>query len=133
MLAQCLHGSSVTKQLLVSHSSQSCGRLQINLPSSLMSTLDYAFNDDHTRNTERSFPENLGSGSTPLTPKVFISLSIDAISFGSKKEYILYVEKALGSPCGRKQHLTPCCGWVGWEGYFLASELCCGMYSCFSH
>ncbi|OIT34908.1 PREDICTED: uncharacterized protein LOC109244080 [Nicotiana attenuata] len=45
---------------------------KINLPSSLMSTLDYAFNDDRTRNTERSFPENLGSGSTPLTPKIYV-------------------------------------------------------------
>lgn len=59
---------------------QSSGHLQINLPSSLISTLDYAFNDDHRRAIERTFPENLGSGSTPLTPKVFISLLIDGIS-----------------------------------------------------
>lgn len=51
--------------------------LQINLPSSLISSLDVAFNDDHHKSSRRSFPENLGSGSTPLTPKVllFIFLS----------------------------------------------------------
>ncbi|WMV56068.1 hypothetical protein MTR67_049453 [Solanum verrucosum] len=45
---------------------------KINLPSSLISTLDYAFNDDHRRAIERTFPENLGSGSTPLTPKIYV-------------------------------------------------------------
>ncbi|CAN4119313.1 unnamed protein product [Withania somnifera] len=45
---------------------------KINLPSSVISTLDYAFNDDRRRAIGRTFPENLGSGSTPLTPKVYV-------------------------------------------------------------
>lgn len=52
------------------------GSLQITLPSSIISSLDVAFNDDHQRHSERSFPENLGSGNIPLTPKVFILLQV---------------------------------------------------------
>ncbi|KAG8371314.1 hypothetical protein BUALT_Bualt13G0074800 [Buddleja alternifolia] len=44
---------------------------KMNLPSSLMSSLDGAFND-HRSSASRSFPENLGSGSTPLTPKELV-------------------------------------------------------------
>ncbi|KAF3665818.1 putative auxin response factor 18-like [Capsicum annuum] len=44
---------------------------KINLPSSLISTLDYAFNDDR-RAIERRYPKNLGSGSTHLTPKIYV-------------------------------------------------------------
>ncbi|VFQ91492.1 unnamed protein product [Cuscuta campestris] len=45
---------------------------KINLPSSLISSLDVAFGEDHQRFTDRSFPENLGSGSTPTTPKIYV-------------------------------------------------------------
>ncbi|KAK6163338.1 hypothetical protein DH2020_000202 [Rehmannia glutinosa] len=44
---------------------------KINLSSSLISSFDMAFNDDHHTSASRSFPENLGSGSTPLTPKIY--------------------------------------------------------------
>ncbi|KAG8387660.1 hypothetical protein BUALT_Bualt02G0044500 [Buddleja alternifolia] len=43
---------------------------KINLPSSIISSFDMAFHDDHE--TSRSFPENLGSGSTPETPKIHV-------------------------------------------------------------
>ncbi|KAJ8559593.1 hypothetical protein K7X08_003651 [Anisodus acutangulus] len=43
---------------------------KITLPSSIMSSLDVAFNDDHQRLSGRSFPENLGS--IPLTPKIYV-------------------------------------------------------------
>lgn len=42
----------------------------MSLPSSILSSLDVAFNDGHQRLSGRSFPENLGS--VPLTPKVLI-------------------------------------------------------------
>ncbi|KAL6566786.1 hypothetical protein OROMI_015190 [Orobanche minor] len=45
---------------------------KINLPSSLISSFDMAFNDGHHTSDGRSFPENLGSGSTPLTPKIYV-------------------------------------------------------------
>ncbi|KAK6144387.1 hypothetical protein DH2020_021207 [Rehmannia glutinosa] len=45
---------------------------KINLPSSLVTSFDLAFNDDPHSSASRSFPENLGSGSTPLTPKVYV-------------------------------------------------------------
>lgn len=45
---------------------------KITLPSSIISSLDVAFNDDHQRHSERSFPENLGSGNIPLTPKIYV-------------------------------------------------------------
>nr|GMD29465.1 T6D22.12 isoform 1 [Ipomoea batatas] len=48
---------------------------KINLPSSLISTIDVAFGDDRHRHTSysgRSFPENLGSGSIPVTPKIYV-------------------------------------------------------------
>ncbi|KAL6506400.1 hypothetical protein OROGR_024581 [Orobanche gracilis] len=45
---------------------------KINLPSSLISSIDMAFNDGHHTSDGRSFPENLGSGSTPLTPKIYV-------------------------------------------------------------
>ncbi|XP_019175605.1 PREDICTED: uncharacterized protein LOC109170929 isoform X2 [Ipomoea nil] len=48
---------------------------KINLPSSLISTIDVAFGDDrhrHTSYSARSFPENLGSGSIPVTPKIYV-------------------------------------------------------------
>lgn len=44
--------------------------IQIILPSSFVPSLDVAFNDT---SVDRSFPENLGSGSTPTTPKVDLS------------------------------------------------------------
>lgn len=44
--------------------------LQMNIPSSFISPFDVAFSDGSRRSPPRSFPENLGSGSTPLTPKV---------------------------------------------------------------
>lgn len=47
---------------------------QITLPSSLISSFDLAFNDDRHASATRSFPENLGSGSTPIAPKVVIFL-----------------------------------------------------------
>ncbi|KAG6417897.1 hypothetical protein SASPL_120094 [Salvia splendens] len=43
---------------------------KIALPSSLISSFDMGFNDDHR--ATRSFPENLGSGSTPVTPKIYV-------------------------------------------------------------
>ncbi|XP_057782554.1 uncharacterized protein LOC131000574 isoform X1 [Salvia miltiorrhiza] len=43
---------------------------KIALPTSLVSSFDMAFNDD--RRATRSFPENLGSGSTPVTPKIYV-------------------------------------------------------------
>lgn len=49
---------------------------QMNLPSSLMTSFDVAFNDDPHGSASRSFPENLGSGSTPSTPKVLHFLVI---------------------------------------------------------
>lgn len=48
----------------------------MNLPSSLMTSFDVAFNDDPHGSASRSFPENLGSGSTPSTPKVLHFLVI---------------------------------------------------------
>ncbi|KAL8516003.1 hypothetical protein ACS0TY_014614 [Phlomoides rotata] len=45
---------------------------KINLPSSLMTSFDVAFNDDPHSSASRSFPENLGSGSTPSTPKIYV-------------------------------------------------------------
>ncbi|XP_022869562.1 uncharacterized protein LOC111388964 [Olea europaea var. sylvestris] len=45
---------------------------KISLPSSLMSSFDIAFNDDRHSSASRSFPENLGSGSTPSTPKIYV-------------------------------------------------------------
>lgn len=39
-----------------------------------MTSLDMAFTDDPHSSTSRSFPENLGSGSTPLSPKVSLLL-----------------------------------------------------------
>ncbi|KAL6516684.1 hypothetical protein OROGR_019989 [Orobanche gracilis] len=45
---------------------------KINLPSSLISSFDIAFNDGHHTSDGRSFPENLGSGSTPVTPKIYV-------------------------------------------------------------
>lgn len=47
---------------------------QIAIPSSFVSSFDTAHNDDHHSLADRSFPENLGSGSTPTTPKVVLSL-----------------------------------------------------------
>ncbi|KAK3023120.1 hypothetical protein RJ639_042709, partial [Escallonia herrerae] len=43
----------------------------INLPSSIMSSLDGSLHED-PKPSERSFPENLGSGNTPVTPKVYV-------------------------------------------------------------
>ncbi|XP_055831493.1 uncharacterized protein LOC129900523 [Solanum dulcamara] len=43
---------------------------KITLPSSIISSLDVAFNDDHQTLSGRSFPENLGS--IPLTPKIYV-------------------------------------------------------------
>ncbi|CAA2974367.1 hypothetical protein CDL12_19772 [Olea europaea subsp. europaea] len=45
---------------------------KISLPSTLMSSFDIAFNDDRHSSASRSFPENLGSGSTPSTPKIYV-------------------------------------------------------------
>nr|GMC55652.1 uncharacterized protein LOC109173468 isoform X1 [Ipomoea batatas]GMC62018.1 uncharacterized protein LOC109173468 isoform X1 [Ipomoea batatas]GMD12522.1 uncharacterized protein LOC109173468 isoform X1 [Ipomoea batatas]GMD18987.1 uncharacterized protein LOC109173468 isoform X1 [Ipomoea batatas] len=46
---------------------------KINLPSSLMSSHDVAIvSEEHQNFASRSFPENLGSGSTPITPKIFV-------------------------------------------------------------
>ncbi|KAG9146467.1 hypothetical protein Leryth_011754 [Lithospermum erythrorhizon] len=42
-----------------------------NFPPRLLSTFDVAFREDHS-NSDRSFPENLGSGSVPKTPKVYV-------------------------------------------------------------
>ncbi|KAK3005749.1 hypothetical protein RJ639_015511, partial [Escallonia herrerae] len=44
---------------------------RINLPSSIMSSLDGSLHED-PKPSERSFPENLGSGNTPVTPKVYV-------------------------------------------------------------
>ncbi|KAG6432814.1 hypothetical protein SASPL_104401 [Salvia splendens] len=45
---------------------------KINLPSSLMTSLDMALNDDPHSSTSRSFPGNLATGSTPLTTKIYV-------------------------------------------------------------
>nr|GLL31083.1 uncharacterized protein LOC109173468 isoform X2 [Ipomoea trifida] len=46
---------------------------KIHLPSSLMSSHDVAIvSEEHQNFASRSFPENLGSGSTPITPKIFV-------------------------------------------------------------
>lgn len=49
-----------------------CNMLQINLPSNLISSFDVSIYEraDHRKYMMRSFPENLGSGNTPITPKV---------------------------------------------------------------
>ncbi|KAK2982585.1 hypothetical protein RJ640_009238, partial [Escallonia rubra] len=44
---------------------------RINLPSSIMSSLDGSLHED-PKPSDRSFPENLGSGNTPATPKVYV-------------------------------------------------------------
>ncbi|CAA3033738.1 hypothetical protein CDL12_19772 [Olea europaea subsp. europaea] len=56
---------------LIGVSFPSVSLTKINLPSSLMSSFDIAFNDDRRSSPSRSFPENLGSGSTPFTPKIY--------------------------------------------------------------
>ncbi|XP_073023239.1 uncharacterized protein [Primulina eburnea] len=45
---------------------------KINLPSSVRSSLDVAYIDDHQNSASRSLPENVGSGGTPSTPKIFV-------------------------------------------------------------
>ncbi|XP_075513533.1 uncharacterized protein LOC142548823 isoform X2 [Primulina tabacum] len=45
---------------------------KINLPSSVRSSIDMAFSDDHHNSASRSFPENLSSGGTTSTPKIFV-------------------------------------------------------------
>lgn len=55
---------------------------QIALPSSLMPSFDLGFGDS----TTRSFPENLGSGSIPETPKVV--------------PYVAHVHWVLCTACG---------------------------------
>lgn len=44
---------------------------QVILPSSIYSPFDVTMHEDQSKSLERSFPENLGSGNTPATPKVF--------------------------------------------------------------
>ncbi|KAM7496777.1 hypothetical protein LguiA_021191 [Lonicera macranthoides] len=47
---------------------------KINLPSNLLSSFDVSIYDraDHRKYMMRSFPENLGSGNTPITPKIYV-------------------------------------------------------------
>ncbi|KAK9061551.1 hypothetical protein SSX86_018733 [Deinandra increscens subsp. villosa] len=42
------------------------------LPSSIYSPFDVTMHEDQSKALERSFPENLGSGNTPETPKIFV-------------------------------------------------------------
>lgn len=75
--------------------------VQINLPSSLISTIDVAFGDDrhrHTSYSSRSFPENLGSGSIPVTPKVLISL-MSILDFETVHLFLLQFQSYIHYVC----------------------------------
>ncbi|EYU36174.1 hypothetical protein MIMGU_mgv1a0248542mg, partial [Erythranthe guttata] len=48
---------------------------KINLPSNLVKPLDVAFNDDPHSSSSRNVPDNLTSGTTPLTPKVYVPIN----------------------------------------------------------